>query len=61
MTFSDGTASFPANTYIVSITDATHIVVSNNAKKDNAAAAVTIFFPLFNVGPGLPYGREDLP
>lgn len=42
LTFGDGTTTFPAGTYIVSITDATHIVVSNNALANNAAAAVTI-------------------
>jgi hypothetical protein len=42
VTFSDGTTTFPANTYITAITDATHIVVSNNALATNAAAAITI-------------------
>ena len=42
VTFSDGTTTFPAGTYITAITDATHIVVSNNATHTNAAAAVTI-------------------
>jgi hypothetical protein len=42
VTFGDSAATFVAGTYIIAITDATHIVVSNNALKDNAAAAVTI-------------------
>lgn len=42
VTFSDSTTTFPAGTYIISITDATHIVVSNNALAANAAAAITI-------------------
>lgn len=42
LTFSDGTTTFDAGTYVVSITDATHIVVSNVAKATNAAAAITI-------------------
>jgi hypothetical protein len=42
LTFSDGTATFPANTYVVSITSSTAIVVSNNATATNAAAAKTI-------------------
>lgn len=42
VTFSDVAATFPAGTYITSITDATHIVVNNAALKTNAAAAVTI-------------------
>ena len=42
LTFSDGTTTFSANTYIIAITDATHIVVSQNAKATNAAAAITI-------------------
>lgn len=42
VTFGDSAATFVAGTYITAITDATHIVVSNNALKDNAAAAVTI-------------------
>jgi hypothetical protein len=42
LTFGDAAATFAANTYVVSITDATHIVVSSNALKTNAAAAVTI-------------------
>jgi hypothetical protein len=41
-TFGDSAATFVAGTYIVSITDATHVVMSTNALKDNAAAAVTI-------------------
>lgn len=42
VTFSDSTTTFPANTYIISITDATHIVVSANALAANVAAAITI-------------------
>ena len=42
VTFSDSAATFVAGTYITAITDATHIVVSTNALKGNAAAAVTI-------------------
>jgi len=42
VTFGDSADTFVAGTYITAITDATHIVVSTNALKDNAAAAVTI-------------------
>lgn len=42
VTFSDGTTTFPAGTYIKSVTDATHVVMSNDALADNAAAAITI-------------------
>jgi len=42
VTFSDTAATFVAGTYITAVTDATHIVVSTAALKDNAAAAVAI-------------------
>lgn len=42
ITFSDGTTTFPAGTYITGITDATHITVNNAALATNAAAAITI-------------------
>ena len=42
LTFGDGTTTFPAGTYVTAVTDATHIVVSNNALATNAAAAITI-------------------
>ena len=42
LTFGDSTTTFPAGTYVTSITDATHIVVNNKALATNAAAAITI-------------------
>lgn len=42
LTFGDGTTTFPAGTYVISITDATHIVVNTPALATNAAAAITI-------------------
>lgn len=42
VTFSDGTTTFPANTYITSIISATSITVSNAALATNVAAAITI-------------------
>lgn len=42
VTFSDGTTTFPAGTYITAITDSTHITVNNAAKINNTGAAVTI-------------------
>jgi hypothetical protein len=42
VTFSDGTTTFSAGTYITAITDATHIVVNQAAKATNVAAAITI-------------------
>jgi hypothetical protein len=42
VTFSDGTTTFSAGTYITAITDATHITVNQAAKATNAAAAITI-------------------
>ncbi len=42
VTFSDGTTTFPAGTYITGIIDATHITVNNAALANNAAAAITI-------------------
>jgi hypothetical protein len=42
LTFSDGTTTFPAGTYVTGITDATHITVSNAALALNTAAAITI-------------------
>src|SRR5512135_2267911 len=42
LTFSDGTTTFPAGTYVTSITDATHIVVNNAALATNTNAAITI-------------------
>jgi hypothetical protein len=42
LTFSDGTTTFPANTYITSIISATSITVNNAALATNAAAAITI-------------------
>lgn len=42
LTFSDGTTTFSAGTYITAITDATHVVVNQAAKATNVAAAITI-------------------
>lgn len=42
VTFSDGTTTFPAGTYITGITDATHITVNNAALATNVSAAITI-------------------
>lgn len=42
LTFSDGTTTFPAGTYITSIISATSITVNNAATATNAAAAITI-------------------
>jgi len=42
VTFSDGTTTFPAGTYITSIVSATVITVNNAALATNAAAAITI-------------------
>ena len=42
LTFSDGTTTFPANTYVTSVISATSITVSNAALATNAAAAITI-------------------
>lgn len=42
LTFSDGTTTFNAGTYVISVVSATNILVSNVAKANNAAAAVTI-------------------
>ena len=42
VTFSDGTTTFPLTAYILSVTDATHFVMSSNALANNAAAAITI-------------------
>lgn len=42
LTFSDGTTTFPAGTYITSILSATSVTVNNSALATNVAAAITI-------------------